>query len=175
METNPFKLLLRRPVCKDIQRQNWSWKCLLQTRNSQKERILITKEKRQKMNVNHIHPTCRAAFVGTRKVMWAGAPLKIPLTLASSSKEWDRIPPLYYKEYKKQSKIRLCKFNGGKCKVKEYYISNRQNSRIKLLPWLGEVTTDNVKDILRPAIISQTYIICGPEKEYSKREITCYR
>lgn len=54
------------------------------------------KKKEAKITKDDICPTCRAAFVGIRNVITAGAPLKSPLALASNSKEWDRIPPLYY-------------------------------------------------------------------------------
>lgn len=55
---------------------------------------------------------------------------------------------------------------------KKNNVANRQNSRVKPFPRLGDATADNVKGILRPAIIGQTYIICGPEKEISIGKVT---
>ena len=50
-----------------------------------------------------MYPTCRAAFVGMRNVITAGSPLKIPLDLASSSNEWDTMPPLQYVKEENES------------------------------------------------------------------------
>ena len=37
--------------------------------------------------------------------------------------------------------------------------------RIKPFPWLGNVAAHNIKEILRPALITQTYIVCSSANE----------
>lgn len=93
--------------------------------------LTIGWKRREKINYDCICPTCRAAFVGTRNVTTAGAPLKIPFSLASNSKEWDTIPPLH--SNLKKNTVRLRKSNCGNAKLKNT-ITARWDLRVNPFP-----------------------------------------
>lgn len=94
-ETYPFKLLLRRSIRKNVQRQYGSWICLLIGKKTTTIRNkLLTKNKIKNRQQFQQILTCKADFVGTRNFMTAGSPANTPFDFASSSNVWERMPPL---------------------------------------------------------------------------------